>query len=905
KTKLWKGSGTAEDPYQISCPLGLALLADSVNSHNKTYEDEHFVLANDIDLSGKDWVPIGIYTSSSDSQNDRFFRGVFDGRDKCIDGLSFCSPKNMLINKTESMGFFGCISSGACIKNLHIRSGNIIASTYQTGVITGAVLLSPNKKGTISIENCSNYADVFTSTHKAFLIGGIVGIVTRGSKANSENSEYPDVEIKNCHNFGNFTINVTDRIVKRNVVEKRAYRVKPIELTEYYIAGIIGVARGKTSVSICVNNGNIRVYGDHLTPCNLGGIIGCISDSITVSSCRNDGEINGGRLAGGIAACARSCFFTIEDCDNHGALSASRCSGGILGEMDLYNWNPNINISVKNSHNNTDLSGDHSGGIIGMINQEIAKTKQSIFLSVDSCTSWGNITGLSSSGGIVGIIELGANSRKTINVTNSVNHGALKGKVSGGIISTIKYTYHTYISWDLPATSFITISSCLNRGKLTGERRHAKIYDRRQPDFSVSGGIVGLIDEELTCFVTDTSFLSIDLHNCSNSGDIHASDYIGGIIGYRRQVYDKTRHVSKTRVQHCFNSGNLYGAPVSCTGGILGCYQADYPNKEQYIDSNHSANHDLILYRCFNTGTLSNGFEIGGVAGSIDIKPLPVFRKTIFEECFNTGNIRSAEMYANTGTIIGTIIDESSFELKRCYNHNSIQNLNSHGLAGLFIGASPPRSSFIPTYFDECYSFEYNSFFDNNEYNINYPHPSDISAPLFSIVAASCDPIPKRVDANPYLIINEVEYPTYTAFTIFPNNLIYLPVENRITLLPLDFYSSYPYDSLHWDFDTTWTIRPDSVNMPYFQWQSHPAAVVERKGEKVTLNLYAPCDSIRYYSADDTIAGTLYPTSGKRFNKGDHTFRIPGLKKTDTLFFVTYSEEFFAPSIPARSEGEY
>ena len=59
------GDGSQQNPYVISNGKELAKLADDVNKGN-SYSNSYFVLADDIDLNGLKWTPIGYWESDTD-----------------------------------------------------------------------------------------------------------------------------------------------------------------------------------------------------------------------------------------------------------------------------------------------------------------------------------------------------------------------------------------------------------------------------------------------------------------------------------------------------------------------------------------------------------------------------------------------------------------------------------------------------------------------------------------------------------------------------------------------------------------------------------------------------------------------------------------------------------------------
>lgn len=53
------GEGTVTNPYKIGTANELAFLAEKINAGEAKYVGKHYVLVSDINLAGKEWVPIG------------------------------------------------------------------------------------------------------------------------------------------------------------------------------------------------------------------------------------------------------------------------------------------------------------------------------------------------------------------------------------------------------------------------------------------------------------------------------------------------------------------------------------------------------------------------------------------------------------------------------------------------------------------------------------------------------------------------------------------------------------------------------------------------------------------------------------------------------------------------------
>lgn len=146
------------------------------------------VLADDIDLGGTNWTPIGTNTNR--------FHGLFDGRGHTIKGLT-CS----VTGKNEDYkgaGLFGVIDVLAGIENVIIDDGSVISNTTNTGAagIVGVVKSEDKLWGDVYIRNCGNYASVSAPDQA----GGILGRVM-----NNKSDSQVKVHVENCFNLGTIT----------------------------------------------------------------------------------------------------------------------------------------------------------------------------------------------------------------------------------------------------------------------------------------------------------------------------------------------------------------------------------------------------------------------------------------------------------------------------------------------------------------------------------------------------------------------------------------------------------------------------------------------------------------------------------------------------------------------------
>ena len=144
----FSGEGTVEKPYLIYSADDLLLLSELVNEEEREFRDQYFALANDIDMSGIEFTPIGKCGSG------HYFWGCFDGNGYAIKNISIDIPDS-------NNGFFGEL--GGIVVNLIIDGGEI----------------NGNCCGTISSHAASSQARIMNCQIKNVIInagraGGVV-----------------------------------------------------------------------------------------------------------------------------------------------------------------------------------------------------------------------------------------------------------------------------------------------------------------------------------------------------------------------------------------------------------------------------------------------------------------------------------------------------------------------------------------------------------------------------------------------------------------------------------------------------------------------------------------------------------------------------------------------------------
>ncbi|MDO4195630.1 MAG: hypothetical protein Q4D33_05700 [Prevotellaceae bacterium] len=161
--------------YQIATVDDLLDFADLVNEGTDVAANA--VLTTDIDLLNEEYYPIGNVAHP--------YQGTFDGQGHRVENMNIDSD---VIGVSEYLGFFGCVTGGAHIKNIIIGGGEdaFVGGTRFCGGVVGGT----NGHGNVTIENCGNEAWIYTTEENA---AGILGV---------DMLSQADVTILNCYNTG-------------------------------------------------------------------------------------------------------------------------------------------------------------------------------------------------------------------------------------------------------------------------------------------------------------------------------------------------------------------------------------------------------------------------------------------------------------------------------------------------------------------------------------------------------------------------------------------------------------------------------------------------------------------------------------------------------------------------------
>ena len=255
--------------YTVTSADGLMNIAKLVNG-GKT--DINITLDTDIDLTGKNWTPIG--TSFSNK-----YTGTFDGGGHTIKGLT-------VTTNDQFVGLFGSIGNAGTVKNV-MMEGVQITKNHSSGFAGGVAGYSDG-----TIENCSVSGNVSGTVY----VGGVVGAQWEGSITGCSSSATVKgmvhvggvagqtnggATLTACYATGNVTLEIDPR---KNIA-----------------GGSLVGFNGGNGVRACYATGNVTSTGSSTGNVHIGGFFGDNYTSVTACYWKNNHEQGIGYNKEGIA----------------------------------------------------------------------------------------------------------------------------------------------------------------------------------------------------------------------------------------------------------------------------------------------------------------------------------------------------------------------------------------------------------------------------------------------------------------------------------------------------------------------------------------------------------------------------------------------------------------------------
>ena len=246
----------SDGSYTVTSADGLMNVAELVNG-GKT--DINITLDKNIDLTGKDWTPIG-------TSFDNSYKGTFDGGGHTITGLT-------VTTNDQFVGLFGYLNRAGMVKNV-VMEGIQITSNHMFGCTGGVVGYSWG-----TIENCS----VSGSVSGTDCVGGVVGsqkagsIIGCSSSATVKGTHYVGGvagekwgTMTACYATGNVTLEIASQ--KNN-----------------FGGGVVGL-NGGSRVLACYATGNVTSTGSSTGNVHIGGLFGDSYTTVTACYWKNNQE---------------------------------------------------------------------------------------------------------------------------------------------------------------------------------------------------------------------------------------------------------------------------------------------------------------------------------------------------------------------------------------------------------------------------------------------------------------------------------------------------------------------------------------------------------------------------------------------------------------------------------------
>ena len=244
--------------YTVTSADGLMNIAKLVNGGKS---DINITLTADIDLTGKNWTPIG--TSFSNK-----YTGTFDGGGHTIKGLT-------VTTNDQFVGLFGSIGYAGTVKNVMMEDVQI-TSNRSSGFAGGVAGYSDG-----TIENCSVSGSVSGTVYVGGVVGAqidgsitgcsssatVKGTVDVGGVAGQTNSS---ATLTACYATGNVTIEINP---KKNIAG----------------GSLVGMNAG-SSLLACYATGNVTSTGSSTGYVHIGGFLGDNYTTVTACYWKNNHE---------------------------------------------------------------------------------------------------------------------------------------------------------------------------------------------------------------------------------------------------------------------------------------------------------------------------------------------------------------------------------------------------------------------------------------------------------------------------------------------------------------------------------------------------------------------------------------------------------------------------------------
>ena len=430
------------------------------------------------------------------------------------------------------------------------------------------------------------------------------------------------------------------------------------------------------------------------TPRLYNGLFGVVGNSYQttkaeVKNLRVEGEVFVERVfcAGGVAGFV-GYGAKITDCSFQGTVKTTvdnRATTGYTGGIAGYNFGTISECTVLNS----DISGKNqyttAGGAVYVAG--IVAANNTVGTISECAVNNSTITGTN---------ENTASQNLVGGIAADNVEGTIEGcEVTGGSVSASGSMEVSSVG-GIAGCSDGTLRDCSNSASVTGKNTFN--LEKKEEVSLGSGGVVGcnknlvercsnsgsvtgngLFTGGVVGYNTTNGTLNGTISASHNTGAVKGEQYVGGVVGNNHTV-----------VEDCYNTGEVTSTG-DYAGGLVG--------RNTYYFFGTSQEWKGKISTSYNTGAVSGGSYVGGVAG---------YNCVTIAQCFNTGSVTGSKNY--TGGVVGcnayyiddrfepAVVKKYPGEIQNTYNAGAVTGVNYVG--GVFGHLEANASA------NECYYLE-------------------------------------------------------------------------------------------------------------------------------------------------------------------------------------------------------
>ena len=245
--------------YTVTSADGLMNVAELVNG-GKT--DINITLDKNIDLTGKDWTPIG-------TDYDNSYKGTFDGGGHTITGLTFTT-------NDKYAGLFGYLNRAGTVKNVVMKDVQITNNRSWSAFAGGVAGYSWG-----TIENCS----VSGSISGTVSVGGLVGAQRDHSITGCSSS----ATVKGTLNVGGVAGQTTGNATLTACYATGNVIIEIDPIRNISGGGLVGFNEGNGLLA-CYATGNVTSTGSSTGNVHIFGLLGDNYTTVTACYWKNNQE---------------------------------------------------------------------------------------------------------------------------------------------------------------------------------------------------------------------------------------------------------------------------------------------------------------------------------------------------------------------------------------------------------------------------------------------------------------------------------------------------------------------------------------------------------------------------------------------------------------------------------------